>query len=62
MVNKLVHQSFFSHNSPLFAMVACIGSLATIDCEPRQVRKEAAVAVDSGAGMWLIQVASTLID
>ena len=39
-------------------MVACIGPPATIDREPRQVRKEAAVTVDSGAGMWLVQVAS----
>lgn len=36
------------------AMVVYIGSLATIYCEPRQVRKEAAVAIDSGAGMWLV--------
>lgn len=60
MDKKLVHQQFFSHNLLLFAMVACIGSPATIDREPRQVRKEAAVAVDSGAGMWLVQAASNL--
>ena len=35
-------------------MVAGIGPFATIDCEPRQVRKEATVAVDAGAEMWLV--------
>jgi len=39
-------------------MVACAGPLATISCEPRQARKGAAAAVDSGAGVWLVQVAS----
>ena len=37
-------------------MVTCSGSLATINCELRQVRKEATVAVISGAGVWLGQV------
>ena len=41
-------------------MVACIGPLATIHCEPRQARKGATVAVDSGAGVWLVQVASII--
>ena len=30
-----------------------VGPLATVDCEPRQVRKEAAVAIDSCAEVWL---------
>ena len=42
-------------------MVVCIGPPATIDGEPRQARKGAAVTVDSGAGMWLVQTASTLL-
>ena len=41
-------------------MVVCIGPLATIDGEPRQAWKGAAVTVDSGAGMRLVQIASTL--
>jgi len=41
-------------------MVTCSGSLATINCELRQVRKEATVAVISGAEVWLGQV-TTLI-
>lgn len=32
------------------------GSLATIYCEPRQIRKEATAAVDSGAEVWLLWV------
>ena len=35
-------------------MVASMGPFATIDHEPRQVRKEAAVMVDSGAEVWLL--------
>ena len=31
-----------------------IGPLATINCEPRQARKGAAVIIDSGAGVWLL--------
>ncbi len=38
------------------SMVTCSGSLATTNCEPRQVRKEATVTVTSGAGVWLGQV------
>ncbi len=41
-------------------MVACIGPLAAIDCEPRQARKGATVAVDSGAEVWLVQVAASI--
>ena len=41
-------------------MVTCSGSLATISCELRQVRKEATVAVISGAEVRLGQV-TTLI-
>ena len=44
-------------NQDLF-MVACTGPPATISCEPRQARKGAAAAVDSGAGVWLVQVTS----
>ncbi len=33
-----------------------VGPLATIRCKPRQVRKEATVAADSCAGMWLIRL------
>jgi hypothetical protein len=39
-------------------MVAYIGPLATICCEPRQARKGAAAATDSGAEMWLVWAAS----
>lgn len=39
-------------------MVAWIGPPATICREPRQARKGAAAAADSGAGMWLVQAAS----
>lgn len=41
-------------------MVACIGLLATIRCKPRQAWKGAAVAVNSGAEVRLVQ-ATTLI-
>ena len=37
-------------------MVICSGPLATISCELRQIRKEATVAVISGAEVWLGQV------
>jgi hypothetical protein len=33
-------------------MVALAGPLATTSCEPRQARKGAAAAMDSGAGVW----------
>lgn len=35
-------------------IVAGVGPFATISCEPRQVRKEATVAADSGAEVWLV--------
>lgn len=35
-------------------IVASVGPFATISCEPRQVRKEATVAADAGAGVWLV--------
>ena len=41
-------------------MVTCIGPLATISCEPGQARKGAAAAVDLGAGVWLVRVATLL--
>jgi len=41
-------------------MVSCIGPLATTSREP-QARKGAAAAVDSGAGMWLVQDATKLL-
>jgi len=37
-----------------------IGPLATIDCEPRQARKGAAVTIDSGAGVWLLELPPNL--
>jgi len=40
-------------------MVAFVGPLATIHREPRQVRKEATVVVDSCAGVWLAEVISS---
>jgi len=43
-------------------MVACIGPLATKDCEPRQAWKGAAVAVTTGAGVWLVQAATLYAD
>jgi len=46
----------FMYNAPL--MVTCSGSLATINCELRQVRKEATVTVISGAEVWLGRVAT----
>ncbi len=42
-------------------MVACAGPLATVYCEPGQARKGAAAAVDLGAGVWLVRVASIII-
>ena len=41
-------------------MVICVGSFAAIDSEPRQARKGATVAVDSGAEVKLAQVATKL--
>jgi len=39
-------------------MVTRIGPLATISREPGQAWKGAAAAVDSGAGVWLVRVAT----
>jgi len=39
-------------------MVACIGPLATVNCEPRQAWKGAAAAVVPCAGVWWVWVAS----
>ena len=38
--------------------VAPVGLSATISCEPRQARKGAAAATDSGAGEWWAGVAT----
>ena len=40
-------------------MVVPVGPLATINCEPRQTRKGAAAATDSGAGERWAGVAIT---
>lgn len=42
-------------------MVGPIGPLATINREPGQVRKEAAVAVVLCAGVWLVGFTSSLL-
>ncbi len=42
----------------VFLMVGRVGSPATIGREPRQTRKGAAVATDSGAGVWLARSAT----
>ncbi len=39
-------------------MVGRVGPSATIRCKPRQIRKEAAAAADSCAGVWLAWFAS----
>ena len=41
-------------------MVALVGPPATLNCEPRQARKGATVAVAACAGMWLAGAASIL--
>lgn len=43
-------------------MVSRVGPPATIRREPRQARKGAAAATDSGAGVWLAQLATNLSD
>jgi len=56
-----IYQPDTAYNTQLcqdLFMVACTGPPATISCEPRQARKGAAAAVDSGAGVWLVQVTS----
>jgi len=42
-------------------MATCIGPLATINRESGQAWKGAAAAVDLGAGVWLVRVATFLI-
>lgn len=37
-------------------MAARTGPLATTSCEPRQARKGAAVVIDSGAEVWLLEL------
>lgn len=44
---------FFCYSSQ-FNYGGLIGPLATIDREPRQARKGAAVTIDSGAEVWLL--------
>jgi DNA polymerase-3 subunit gamma/tau len=65
-----IKEKLFQHNllfSPIPKIIADsqplrlnygnrIGPLATIRCKPRQVRKEATVAADSCAGMWLVRL------
>ena len=41
-------------------MATVVDHLAAIDCEPRQIRKEAAAAVNSSAEQWLMIVASLI--
>lgn len=41
-------------------MAARVGPPATLRCKPRQARKGAAAAADSGAGVWLVQVATLI--
>ncbi len=43
-------------------MVTSAGRFAAIGREPRQVRKEAAVAADSGAEVWLALVTTYLLE
>jgi len=41
-------------------MAVFAGALATTGCEPRQVRKEAAVTANAGAEVPLVEIASKL--
>ncbi len=43
-------------------MVAGVGPLATRSCEPRQIRKEAAAAMDACAGVWLAPATTLLFN
>ncbi len=36
------------------SILVSIGPFAMLGCEPRQVRKEATVAADAGAEVWLV--------
>jgi hypothetical protein len=47
---------FFFCYSSQFNYGGSIGPHATIDCEPRQARKGAAVTIDSGAEVWLLEL------
>ena len=49
-----------NHDKLRASMVTRIGPLATINREPGQARKGAATAVDSGAGVWLVRVATLI--
>ena len=51
---------FFFCYSSQFNYGGSIGPLATIDCEPRQARKGAAVTIDSGAEVWLLELPPNL--
>ena len=42
-------------------MATCAGPLATKNCELRQARKGATAAVASSAGVWLVRVATLLV-
>jgi len=57
----IVLLDLFRHNGHLLATRLKhngdrVGPLATKLCKPRQVRKEATVAVVSCAGMWLMRL------
>jgi hypothetical protein len=51
---SLSGQSVKSKRELFELIVASIGPFATIGREPRQVRKEATVAADAGAEVWLV--------
>lgn len=55
----LAHGAFRPQNSR--AMVFRIGTLAAINCLPRQAWKGAAEAVDSGAEMLLVRDATFIL-
>jgi hypothetical protein len=55
----LAHRAFRPQNSR--AMVFRIGTLAAINCLPRQAWKGAAEAVDSGAEMLLVRDATFIL-
>ena len=47
-----------TYGQMLASMAVAVGSLATLGCEPRQIRKEAAVMVDACAEVSLIVAAT----
>ena len=64
MAVKIIREKAFAAGMwyPLArSMVTRIGPLATISREPGQARKGAAAAVDLGAGVWLVRVATLYI-